>query len=651
MRSMRAANSSPATLTACVFFERNHFEMPAAPSRPRATRARGARGARARARRSGPRAPAPSPRPRLPGSIAARDIPLERRGILQQAPQVLHQLVHQLAALRGVEAVGGLLELLGREALAREGAERARRLVGEDLGAAADLFRRDRGRYAILAESSRSSRAKITSRNLGKAGTSTFFSGTPAISGLGASSRSCSFSIEREHHFACGLLPAVGDAPVERERGLGARLGDAGACCCARAAGTDWGALFSGQASSVRPLTQRWSNADARRLEQAEHLDRRVGGLGLEQRVGADASSGSKCSARKASPETRSRLAKARRAPRATWPAPGTRPSRARARRGSRPRRAAPRNAAPTRPASSARTGRLAQREELLEPRRAGRRCAPRTAISFGSDDRGAELVAQPRVELRARAELPLGAADERRADDALLASSKESCLCESARTDKASATTGYCTRGIPIEMLNGIARSRGPGRLNPGRMTREKTRTTSRRRFSRSGTTTPMRAAPASSRALAHARRGLELLLRRVGTPGARHARPSFQAGTPRPACRASRRRRGTPSSAAAGCRRRRRRPSSAASSSGRHSSSRSGRRAASTLAGGLLRVLRQPRLRKRRASSLPCPGRMRQALDEVPGVAAFRRGAVDDEQARCRRRPAARSPPPAPA
>src|SRR5439155_20143371 len=79
-----------------------------------------------------------------------REVALQRGGVLQLVPDVLHQEVHELAALRGVEAFGGLLELLGVQPVAREGAERARGLVGEDARAAAHLFLPDGGRYAVV---------------------------------------------------------------------------------------------------------------------------------------------------------------------------------------------------------------------------------------------------------------------------------------------------------------------------------------------------------------------------------------------------------------------------------------------------------------------------------------------------------------------
>ncbi len=74
------------------------------------------------------------------------------------------------------------------------------------------------------------------------------------------------------------------------------------------------------------------------------------------------------------------------------------------------------------------------------------------------------------------------------------LAFSNEISSPENSRMDKASATTGYRSNGKPSETLNGIGAFAAPGRLNPGCMTREKTRTTSLRRCCRSGTTTPMR-------------------------------------------------------------------------------------------------------------------------------------------------------------
>src|SRR6185436_12561191 len=73
------------------------------------------------------------------------EIALQGRRILQDTPQALHQLVYEVAALPRVEAFRRFLQILRREAVAGEGAERTRRLVGEDFGAAADLLRPDGG--------------------------------------------------------------------------------------------------------------------------------------------------------------------------------------------------------------------------------------------------------------------------------------------------------------------------------------------------------------------------------------------------------------------------------------------------------------------------------------------------------------------------
>src|SRR6266850_425482 len=93
-------------------------------------------------------------------------------------------------SLRGVEAIGRLLELLGGEAVARNG----QAAWSESTFVPPRIF------AAVTAGATRSSIdemfffEKIKSLKRGKSGTATSFSATPGISGLGASSRSSSFS-------------------------------------------------------------------------------------------------------------------------------------------------------------------------------------------------------------------------------------------------------------------------------------------------------------------------------------------------------------------------------------------------------------------------------------------------------------------------
>src|SRR5882762_1071700 len=93
----------------------------------------------------------------------------------------------------------------------------------------------------------------------------------------------------REHHLAGGLLPAVGDAPVERERGLGARLGNAGLALLRERQEGIGRALqrpgFVGQAGDTEMV-----ELDACGLEQAQYLDRRIRRFRLEERIAADLS-------------------------------------------------------------------------------------------------------------------------------------------------------------------------------------------------------------------------------------------------------------------------------------------------------------------------------------------------------------------------
>src|SRR5712691_11831458 len=187
-----------------------------------------------------------------------------------------------------VEAFGGLLELLGVQAMAREGAERARGLVGENARAAADLFLPDGGRYAILKSlgfpGSEDHVAQLREgRNLdcllGEVGDERARQDVTVLLLDGM----------REHHLAGSLLPAVGDAPVECERGLGARLGNAGlALLRERQEGigrTLQRPGFIGQAGDPEMV-----ELDACGLEQAQYLDRRIRRFRLEERIGADLS-------------------------------------------------------------------------------------------------------------------------------------------------------------------------------------------------------------------------------------------------------------------------------------------------------------------------------------------------------------------------
>src|SRR6266705_1293524 len=173
-------------------------------------------------------------------------------------------------------------------AVAREGAARARRLVGEDARAAADLFLPDGGRYAILKSlgfpGGEDHVAQLREgRNLdcllGELGDERARQDVTVLL----------FGEMREHHLAGGLLPAVGDAPVECERGLSARLGNAGLALLRERQEGIGRALqrpgFIGQAGDPEMV-----ELDACGLEQAQYLDRRIRRFRLEERISADLS-------------------------------------------------------------------------------------------------------------------------------------------------------------------------------------------------------------------------------------------------------------------------------------------------------------------------------------------------------------------------
>src|SRR3989475_2826593 len=88
----------------------------------------------------------------------------------------------------------------------------------------------------------------------------------------------------------CALpISAVGDAPVECERGLGARLGNAGLALLRERQEGIGRALqrpgFVGEAGDPEVI-----ELDACGLEQAQYLDRRIRRFRLEERIGADLS-------------------------------------------------------------------------------------------------------------------------------------------------------------------------------------------------------------------------------------------------------------------------------------------------------------------------------------------------------------------------
>src|SRR6267154_2659305 len=323
--------------------------------------------------------------------------------------------MRELAALRGVETLGGLFKVPRGKAVAREGAEGTRRLVGEHAGAAANLFLPDSGRYAILKSlgfpGSEDHVAQLREgRNLdcllGEVGDERARQDVTVLL-LGAM---------REHHLARGLLPAVGDAPVERERGLGARLGNAGFALLRERQEGIGRALqrpgLVGEAGDPEVI-----ELDACRLEQAQYLDGRIRRFRLEERIAADLSQRLKrlreghllrdsIEARQLAERfvplglclelVRVESALAGEAGRLEY------------------RREMPRPLA---------RGLLREQPGLAHPEHPLEPLAKHGLLLEESDqlrqrDGGAELVAQPRLELHACAELALGAAHERRADD-----------------------------------------------------------------------------------------------------------------------------------------------------------------------------------------------------------------------------------------
>src|SRR6266568_1783067 len=411
MRSMRASNCTPPKTIgrfSSVETTENGGRCFSTSSHSRARRTRRVRS------RSAKR---PSICSSFTAAVAASSIRAERSFCrAEESLSALHRFRISSCtslALRRVEAFGGLLELLGVQAVAREGAERARGLVGEDARAAADLFLPDGGRYAILKSlgfpGSEDHVAQLRGgRNLdcllGEAGDERARQDVTVLLLDGM----------REHHLARGLLPAVGDAPVECERGLGARLGNAGLALLRERQEGVGRALqrpgFVGQAGDPEVV-----ELDACGLEQAQYLDRCIGALGLEEGVRADLSQRLKrlrkghllrdsIEARQLAERfvpfglrlelVRVESALARKAGGLEHAGEMPRPL------GRRLLREQPG---------------LAQRIEFLQPRAQQRRLAG-GGDQLRQDDARAELLTQPRLEAHARAELGLGTADKRRA-------------------------------------------------------------------------------------------------------------------------------------------------------------------------------------------------------------------------------------------
>src|SRR2546425_7643199 len=140
---------------------------------------------------------------------------------------MLHQVVQERAALPRVQPWCGLLQFLGGEAPAREGAERAGGLVGEHARAAAHLLDLDGGCFRVFEgfELFRCEKKIAVPRIVGER----------KRRGWNLENQRAGREIAvlllrgpGEDHFLRRAGPLLRDAPAERERALGARLRDAG---------------------------------------------------------------------------------------------------------------------------------------------------------------------------------------------------------------------------------------------------------------------------------------------------------------------------------------------------------------------------------------------------------------------------------------
>jgi len=237
-----------------------------------------------------------------------------------------------------------------------------------------------------------------------------------ATSGLGRTSRSSSLvKCENTTSPAACFQPSVMRRSSASEFSALAS-GDAAFLCCASGR-NGLGELFSGQASSVRPVTQRWSNSTPADSQQAEHLDRRIRRFRLERRIGADLSQRLK---RLGEGHLLRDSIEARQLAERFVPL-GLRLELVRV------ERALARKAGGLEPPEKCRAhsaGVFCENSpvsRIPNTRSSLSRSTvffSRKAISFGSATVAPKLVAQPRLEFHACAELALGAADERRADD-----------------------------------------------------------------------------------------------------------------------------------------------------------------------------------------------------------------------------------------
>src|SRR2546426_339696 len=140
---------------------------------------------------------------------------------------MLHEVMKKRTPLPGIQPGRGLLEALGGEAPAREGAERTGGLVGEHARAAAHLLDLDGGCFRVFEgfELFRCEKKIAVPRIVGER----------KRRGWNLENQRAGREIAvlllrgpGEDHFLRRAGPLLRDAPAERERALGARLRDAG---------------------------------------------------------------------------------------------------------------------------------------------------------------------------------------------------------------------------------------------------------------------------------------------------------------------------------------------------------------------------------------------------------------------------------------
>src|SRR6266705_2068387 len=199
---------------------------------------------------------------------------------------MLHEVMKKRTPLPGIQPGRWLLQFLGGEAPAREGAERAGGLVGEHARAAAHLLDLDGGCFRVFQgfEPFRCEKQVAITRVIRDGKRSSW-----KVENQRAGREIAVLLLPGpgEHHFLRRAGPLLRDAPAELERALGARLRDAGLLLQRdrdeRVGPRGERPGLVGQAAHPQAV-----EAQPGRLEDAEDLDWRVGGFGLEKGVGAD---------------------------------------------------------------------------------------------------------------------------------------------------------------------------------------------------------------------------------------------------------------------------------------------------------------------------------------------------------------------------